>query len=60
MRHRTGTYLLVAGVDERIVMQIMGWSQASMLRHYQHVLPSMLRDAATRLESVFPLAREAV
>jgi hypothetical protein len=41
-------------------MAVMGWSQVSMLRRYQHVLPSMLRDAATRLESVFPLAREAV
>jgi hypothetical protein len=32
----------------------MGWSQASMLKRYQHVLDPMLRDAATRLEAVFP------
>ena len=59
-RHSTATYLLAAGVDPRVVMEIMGWSQVSMLKRYQHVLPSMLRDAATRLESVFAAAREAV
>jgi integrase len=59
-RHTTATYLLAAGVDPRIVMAIMGSSQMSMLTRYQHVFPSMLRDAATRLEAVFPAAREAV
>jgi integrase len=54
LRHSTATYLLAAGVDPRIVMQIMGWSQVSMLKRYQHVLPSMLDDAATRLESILP------
>ena len=41
-------------------MAVMGWGQVSMLKRYQHVLPSMLKDAATRLEAVFPAAREAV
>ena len=35
----------------------MGWSQVSMLKRYQHVLPAMLSDAAQRLEAVFPAAR---
>ena len=35
----------------------MGWSQVSMLKRYQHVLPAMLDDAAARLESVLPIAR---
>jgi hypothetical protein len=48
--------LLAAGVDPRIVMQIMGWSQVSMLKRYQHVLPAMLDDAAIRLEKVLPKA----
>ena len=55
--HNTATYLLAAGVDPRIVMQIMGWSQISMLKRYQHVLPAMLSDAAQRLEAVFPARR---
>jgi site-specific recombinase XerD len=32
LRHSTATYLLAPGVDPRIVMQIMGWSQVSMLK----------------------------
>jgi integrase len=59
LRHSTATYLLAAGVDPRIVMQIMGWSQVSMLKRYQHVLPAMLDDAAARLEAVLPNARPA-
>ena len=58
LRHSTATYLLAAGVDGRIVMSIMGWSQVSMLKRYQHVLSPMLADAATRLEAVFPLAAD--
>jgi integrase len=57
LRHSTATYLLAAGVDSRIVMDIMGWSQASMLKRYQHVLPAMLDEAAARLEIALPLAR---
>ncbi len=54
LRHSTATYLLAGGLDPRIVMQIMGWSQISMLKRYQHVLPAMLTDAAERLHAVFP------
>jgi site-specific recombinase XerD len=56
LRHSTATYLLAAHVDPRVVMAVMGWSQASMLKRYQHVLDPMLRDAASRLEAVFPAA----
>jgi integrase len=51
LRHGTATYLLAAGVDPRVVMQIMGWSQVSMLKRYQHVMDSMLTDAAERLDT---------
>jgi len=57
LRHSTATYLLAAGVDPRIVMNIMGWSQVSMLKRYQHVLPAMLDEAAVRLEAVLPTVR---
>jgi site-specific recombinase XerD len=56
LRHSTATYLLAAGIDPRIVMAIMGWSQVTMLARYQHVLDTMLTDAAARLEAVFPRA----
>lgn len=51
LRHSAATFLLGARVDPRVVMQLMGWSQLSMLKRYQHVLDSMLTDAADRLES---------
>ena len=43
--------------DPITLMDIMGWSQASMLKRYQHVLPAMLNEAAARLEIALPLAR---
>ena len=45
-RHTAATVLLLLGVDGRIVMEIMGWSQMSMLKRYQHVLDEMKREAA--------------
>ncbi|MBV9173388.1 MAG: site-specific integrase [Chloroflexi bacterium] len=57
LRHSTATYLLAAGVPDRLVMGIMGHSQLSMTMRYQHVLPSMLKEAAARLEAVFPAER---
>jgi len=56
LRHSTATYLLAAGVPDRLVMGIMGHSQLSMTMRYQHVLPSMLKEAAARLEAIFPTA----
>lgn len=45
-RHTAATVLLLMGVDGRVVMDILGWSQASMLKRYQHVLDDMKRKAA--------------
>ena len=54
LRHGCAAYLLATGVDQRVVMDIMGWSQVSMLKRYQHVRRPMLKDAAARLEAVMP------
>lgn len=51
LRHSAATYLLAARVDPRVVMQVMGWSQRSMLTRYQHVMDSMVVDAGQRLEA---------
>jgi len=56
LRHSRATYLLAAGVPDRLVMGIIGHSQLSMTMRYQHVLPSMLKEAAARLEAIFPSA----
>jgi len=49
LRHSTGTYLLAAGVPDRIVQAILGHGSAAVTRQYQHVLPSMLVEAGERL-----------
>lgn len=48
-RHTAATLLLLMGVDGRVVMDMMGWSVASMLKRYQHVLDEMKVEAAKRV-----------
>ncbi len=48
-RHTAATFLLLQGVDARVVMDLMGWSTVSMLRRYQHVIDTLRRDAAARM-----------
>jgi site-specific recombinase XerD len=55
LRHNTATYLLAAGVPVRAAMEFLGHSQVTTTMRYQHVLPTMLDDAAARLEKVFPI-----
>jgi integrase len=48
-RHTAATLLLLMGVDGRVVMDMMGWSVASMLKRYQHVLDEMKVDAGKKM-----------
>lgn len=52
-RHTTATMLLAQGVDGRVVMALLGWSQSSLLTRYQHVLEPMRRDAAARIDQAY-------
>jgi len=45
-RHTAATVLLLLGVDPRVVMELMGWSQVSMLARYQHVVDEVKRSTA--------------
>jgi integrase len=56
LRHSCATYLLAAGVPDRVVMSILGHASLRMTSHYQHVLNSMLTEAADALSRVFPVA----
>lgn len=58
-RHTAATLLLLEGVDSRVVMDIMGWSQISMLTRYQHVLDSMRQDAIDKVSEAFTPATPA-
>jgi integrase len=48
-RHTAATLLLAQGVDQRVVMEILGHSQISMTSRYAHVLPAVMTDAAERI-----------
>jgi len=46
---RRGHLLLAQGVDQRVVMEILGHSQISMTSRYAHALPQVMTDAAERI-----------
>ncbi len=48
-RHTAATILLILGVPERVVMQIMGWSSTAMAARYQHVTSGIMADVAQRV-----------
>jgi integrase len=48
-RHTAATLLLAQGVDQRVVMEILGHSQISMTARYAHVLPQVMTDAAEKI-----------
>lgn len=50
LRHACATYLLLQGVDLRVVSDILGHSQISLTADtYAHVLPSLKSDASDKL-----------
>lgn len=48
-RHTAATVLLILGVPERAVMEIMGWSHSGMATRYQHVTNAVRNDIAGRV-----------
>lgn len=48
-RHAAATVLLLLGVPERAVMDLMGWSSSSMVKRYQHITAQIRMDIAVRL-----------
>jgi integrase len=43
-RHTAATTLSLLGVPERAVMDVMGWSNAAMVKRYAHVTARLRRD----------------
>ena len=53
LRHSCATLLLAQGVDPRTIMQTLGHSQVSLtLNTYAHVLPSLQREAAAKMDTI--------
>jgi len=54
LRHSCATLLLAQGVHPRVVMETLGHSQISLtMNTYSHVLPTVLREAADKMDAVF-------
>ena len=51
-RHTAATLLLEAGIDTRVVMQILGHSEIGITSRYQHVHGSMTSAAAKQMGNV--------
>jgi integrase len=51
-RHTTATLLLVQGVDQRVVMDMLGWTSSAMANRYQHVVSELQTQAADRVADV--------
>lgn len=59
-RHFAATLLLILGVPERAVMQIMGWASTAMAARYQHMTDGILRDVAERVGGlIWEVAKDA-
>jgi integrase len=48
-RHTAATMLLVLGVAERAVMDVMGWSKIDMAQRYMHVPDQLRQQIASQL-----------
>ena len=45
-RHTAATVLLLLGVPDRAVMDLMGWSSSAMVKRYQHITAPVRMDIA--------------
>jgi integrase len=53
LRHACASLMLAQGVHPRVVMETLGHSQISLtMNTYSHVIPSLQREAADRMEEV--------
>jgi integrase len=51
-RHTAATLLLVQGVDQRVVMDMFGWTSGTMTGRYQHVVPELQEEASKRITAL--------
>lgn len=54
LRHTAATLLLLAGVHPKVVSERLGHSRVEItLNTYSHVLPTMQKEAADKLDKLF-------
>ena len=52
-RHTAATMMLLQGIDPRVVMDIMGWSQITTAARYRHAVDEAKRSAAEKIDQAF-------
>lgn len=52
-RHTAATMLLVLGIPQRAVMDVMGWSEASMATRYQHITAELTAAIAEQVGQLY-------
>ena len=55
-RHTAATMMLAAGIADRVVMEICGWKDRTMVDRYQHVQDEHLDEAAELMMARYPEA----
>ena len=53
LRHKAASYLKMTSVDDRTIMEIMGWKSWSMLKRYTHLTVEHIGAAQDRLSQVY-------
>jgi integrase len=59
LRHTAATLMLSEGIHPRIAQEMLGHSNITQTMAYSHVLPTMQKEAAEKLERAFKRARTA-
>ena len=57
LRHTAASWLRMQGADIHTVAQLLGHKDLRMAARYQHLSPTFLAGAVSRLDSVFGLLR---
>lgn len=52
-RHTAATMLLLLGIPQRAVMDVMGWSEASMATRYQHITAELTGAIADQVGELY-------
>jgi integrase len=59
LRHSAATILLTMGVHPKVVQELLGHSTIAMtMDTYSHLLPSMQKDAANKMDTAFQFRDE--
>ena len=58
-RHSFASNLAAAGVDQRVIDELMGHATLEMQKRYRHLFPDQRRDAIARVYAMQPVGRPA-